>query len=77
MLCLLQIHVELSARAKGLLITRAAGIDLPSDENVRANLDEMRFLERSIGPTGLIAIQPCLRTSSRDLWHLYVLQSKR
>jgi hypothetical protein len=29
MLCLLQIHLELSIRAKGTLIARAAGIDLP------------------------------------------------
>ncbi len=77
MLCMLQIHVELSARAKGLMIARAAGIDLPMDEHVLANLDELRFLEKSIGPTGRMAVQPCLRTSSRDLWHLYLLESKR
>lgn len=76
MLCMLQIHVELSARAKGLMIARAAGINLPMDEHVRANLDELRFLEKSIGPTGRMAVQPCLRTSSRDLWHLYLLESK-
>jgi len=76
MLCMLQIHVELSARAKGLMIARAAGIDLPMDEHVRANLDELRFLEKSIGPTGRMAVVPCLRTSSRDLWHLYMLEMK-
>ena len=77
MLCLLQIHLELSARAKGLMIARAAGLDLPMDEGVRANFEELRFLERSVGPTGRMAMLPCLRTSSRDLWHLYMLESKR
>jgi RsiW-degrading membrane proteinase PrsW (M82 family) len=77
MLCLLEIHLELSARAKGLMIARAAGIELPLDTDVRANLQEMKFLEKSIGPTGLMALMPCLRTSSRDLWHLYMLKSEQ
>src|SRR5207244_9029185 len=52
MLCYLRIHLELSLRAKGILIARAAGLDLPIDEDARADLREMRFLERSIGTTG-------------------------
>ncbi len=73
MLCLLRIHLELSLRAKGILIARAAGVELPVDEQVRANFQEMKFLERSIGKTGKMAILPFLRTSSRDLWQLYML----
>ena len=74
MLCLLQIHLELSLRAKGLLIARAAGLDPPLDQDARANFAEMKYLERSIGETGLIAILPLRRTSSRGLWQLYVLK---
>jgi protease PrsW len=74
MLCLLRIHLELSLRAKGILIARAAGVEVPLDEDVRANLQEMRYLERSIGRTGRIAMQPLMRAKSRDLWELYVLQ---
>jgi RsiW-degrading membrane proteinase PrsW (M82 family) len=73
MLCLLRTHLELSLRAKGMLIARAAGVDLPPDPGVRASLDELRYLERAIGPTGRLAIQPLLRTSSRDLWQVHVL----
>jgi len=72
MLCLLRIHLELSLRAKGVLIARAAGIDIPADESVRANFQEMRHLEKSIGRTGRIAMLPLLRTRSRDLWQLHV-----
>ncbi len=72
MLCLLRIHLELSLRAKGVLIARAAGIDIPADEGVRANFQEMRYLEKSIGRTGRIAMLPLLRTRSRDLWQLHV-----
>jgi RsiW-degrading membrane proteinase PrsW (M82 family) len=75
MLCLLQIHAELSMRAKGLLIARAADVTLPPDPEIRSRFDEMRFLERAIGPTGLLAILPLRRTSSRDLWHLHRLES--
>jgi RsiW-degrading membrane proteinase PrsW (M82 family) len=74
MLCLLQIHLELSIRAKGTLIARAAGIDLPIDQDVRARLDELRYLEGSIGRTGRLAMVPLLHTRTRDLWQVYVLE---
>ncbi len=73
MLCLLEIHVELSLRAKGMLIARAAGVDLPVDDDVRESFEEMKYLERSIGKTGKMAILPFMRTRSRDLWELYTL----
>jgi len=73
MLCLVRIHLELALRAKGLLIARAAGVEVPVDEQVRENFQEMRYLEKAIGKTGRIAIRPFLRTSSRDLWQLTML----
>jgi RsiW-degrading membrane proteinase PrsW (M82 family) len=76
MLCLLRIHLELSLRAKGMLIARAAGIEIEPDESVRANLEEMRYLERAIGPTGRLAILPLRRTHSRDLWQILLLERR-
>jgi protease PrsW len=76
MLCLLQVHAELSMRAKGVFLARAAGLDLPPDPEVVAGFAEMRYLERSIGPTGLLAILPLRRTSSRDLWQLHMLRAR-
>lgn len=73
MLCLLRIQLELSLRAKGQLLARAAGFDLPLGEEERAQFAELRYLERAIGPTGLLALQPMLQTSSRDLWQRAVL----
>jgi hypothetical protein len=72
--CLLTIHLELSLRAKGMLIARASGLDVPIDDQVRSNLEELRFLERAVGPTGLLAILPLRRTSRRDLWQILMLQ---
>ncbi len=74
MLCLLHIHLELAVRAKGILIARAAGVEIPRDPSVRANLTEMKYLERAIGPAGKMAMLPILRTSSRDLWQIYMLE---
>jgi RsiW-degrading membrane proteinase PrsW (M82 family) len=74
MLCLLRIQLELSIRAKGMLLAREAGFDLPAEGDVRARLEELRYLERSVGPVGLLAAKPILRRTSRDLWQLYVLE---
>jgi hypothetical protein len=73
MLCLLQIHLELSLRAKGILLAREAGLQVPVGEDVRPKLDELALLEKSIGHTGRLAIRPLLKTHRRDLWELYVL----
>jgi hypothetical protein len=41
---------------------------------VKAKLTELRYLEKSIGKTGLIALHPFLHTSTRDRWQLTVLE---
>jgi hypothetical protein len=74
MLCYLQVHVELSIKAKGTLLMREAGFDPPEDPELPARFRELRFLERSIGPTGRLALGPFLHTSSRDLWQITMLE---
>jgi len=74
MLCLLQLYAELSVRAKGILIAREAGIELPADPEVSASFEEIRYLRKSIGPTGLMAIRPLIGDSDRDLWQLHMLR---
>ena len=75
--CLLTIHLELSLRAKGMLIARAHGVEIPVGDDVRSNLEELKFLERTVGPTGLLAILPLRRTSRRDLWQILLLERAR
>src|SRR5262249_52026882 len=70
MLCYLRLHLELSLRAKGLLMMREAGFEIGIDAADEAKLRELEFLERSIGPTGRLAMAPFLRGSTRDLWQL-------
>jgi RsiW-degrading membrane proteinase PrsW (M82 family) len=74
MLCLLRIQAELAIRAKGLLLAREAGLEAPVGDDVRANLRELRYLESSIGRTGLLALHPVLSRSGRDLWQVYFLE---
>jgi RsiW-degrading membrane proteinase PrsW (M82 family) len=74
MLCLLRIHLELSIRAKGLLLAQESGLAMPVGEDARAKLKELRYLEGAIGRTGLLAVKPVLRRSSRDLWQIYKLE---
>jgi RsiW-degrading membrane proteinase PrsW (M82 family) len=65
MLCLLRVRLELSLRAKGLLMARSAGIELAPDPDVKANIEELRYLEHAIGAVGMLAIQPLVRGSGR------------
>jgi RsiW-degrading membrane proteinase PrsW (M82 family) len=76
MLCYLRLHLELSLRAKGLLMMREAGFPVTLDAADKAKLDELDFLERSIGTTGKLAMAPFLRTSSRDLWQIYMMRDE-
>jgi RsiW-degrading membrane proteinase PrsW (M82 family) len=76
MLCLVRLHVELALKAKGILLMREADFDVKPDPEVQEKFNEMRYLEKSIGRTGLLAIEPVLHWSSRDLWQLHMLGRK-
>ncbi len=73
MLCLLQIQAELSIRAKSLLLMKKHGVAPPPDESVKAALDEMAYLEASIGRTGKLALSPMLHLGHRELWQIRLL----
>ena len=76
MFCLLRIELELSVQAKALLMARDAGLEVPIDEDLAAALGERDALQRSIGKTGLLAIDPLRVTTGRDLWHQRLLQNR-
>ena len=71
--CYLRLYTELSLRAKGMLIMRESGFGVPLDDPTKAKFAEMRYLEASIGKTGLLAIQPMLHMNHKELWQLYML----
>jgi hypothetical protein len=73
LLAYLRVYTELALRAKGVLMMRESGFDAPVDEATQEKFAELRYLEKSVGRTGLLAIQPMLHMSHKDLWQLYML----
>ena len=73
MLSLLQLTAELSARAKSELMLRELGMEVPPDAELEGLFAELRYLEKSIGPTGMLAVRPLLSQTPRDLWEMHRL----
>ncbi len=73
MLTLLHLTIELSARAQGALLLREAGLEVPLDSDLDSRFKELRYLQKSIGPTGMLAVRPLLKQTPRDLWELHHL----
>ena len=74
MLCLLRLHGELALRAKGVLLLRESGLEVPPlDEATRDKLAELDQLERSIGKTGMLMLRPLMMATGKDLWQLHLL----
>ena len=76
MLCLIRIRVELSIRAKGMLMMQEAGFVPPPDESIKAKFAELDYLEDSIGRAGMMAIEPFQQWSNKELWQLNMLSDK-
>ena len=77
MFCLMRVELELGIRVKGMLLAREAGIDVPIDQEILDRLAEVKYLEKSIGPTGLLALTPLQVSSDRDAWHKFLLTAQR
>ena len=74
MMCLLRLRAELAIRAKGILLLREAGFEAPPDPLLKDSIAELRYLDKSIGRTGLLALAPFLHGGTRDLWQLQLLE---
>jgi hypothetical protein len=74
MFCLLRLELELSAHAKGMMMARQAGLTLEAGEDLREALAEREYLQKSVGPTGLRALEPLQITTYRDHWHRHILR---
>lgn len=71
MLCYLRLHVELALRAKGVLMLKESGFDEPPmDDDLKERIRELRYLERSLGRSGELALRPIVLATGKDLWQL-------
>jgi hypothetical protein len=75
MLCYLRIYTELAIRAKAVLMLRDAGLPVAPDPESKEKFEELQYLERSIGKTGLLALHPFLHTKGEDLWQLHMAKA--
>ena len=75
MLCYLRIYSELSMRAKAMHIAREAGLKVQVGADVHANIEELKYLGKSIGRTGRLALAPFLGSSAHDVWEMRALRS--
>ncbi len=67
LLAYVRLFTELSMRAKGALLMRENGFEAAPDPDAAERLAELAYLERSIGRTGLLALQPLLPMRRRAL----------
>ncbi len=73
MFCYLRLYLELTLRAKGILMMHESGFDTPPERDIKELFDDLQDAEKRIGRTGKRALAPLLRTSPRELWQLYYL----
>ena len=74
MYCYIALYLELSVKAKSLLLLKENDLPLPMDPQIGEKLQELDQLYKNIGKSGVLAIKPILRTSRSDLWALATLK---
>ena len=50
------------------------GFPVKRDPDIAEKLTELRYLEKSIGKTGELALAPVMNRSSHDVWELRMLE---
>ena len=53
---------------------KEAGFEIEKDSSLDEKLKEFKYLEKSIGKTGLLAISPVFRFKNKDLWKINMLK---
>jgi RsiW-degrading membrane proteinase PrsW (M82 family) len=73
MICLLRIQIELAIEAKGILMLRKEGYDIQPGPDLQMKVDELHYLEKSIGATGRLAVMPLRKSGGKDTWQKHLL----
>jgi RsiW-degrading membrane proteinase PrsW (M82 family) len=74
MYCFISLYLELSMKAKSLMMLKENDLVIPSDPELKDKLCELKALRKSIGRGGYLAISPVLRMNRKDLWKLSLLE---
>lgn len=73
-ICFIKLYLELSIKAKGVLLLQESGIPVEKDPETDGKIEEMEFLQKSIGQAGMLTISPIVKLSRKDIWKLKVLE---
>ena len=74
MYCFISLYLELSMKAKSMIMLRETDMEIPTDPTLPMKLSELKALRKSIGRAGYLAIAPVLRLNRKDLWKLSLLE---
>jgi RsiW-degrading membrane proteinase PrsW (M82 family) len=74
--CFISLYMELSIKAKSVLMLKENDLPIPSDPGIKDKLQELKNLRKSIGKAGFLAIAPILRMSKKDLWKISLLEAR-
>ena len=74
MYCFISLYLELSMKAKSMIMLKENDLVTPPDPDLPVKLSELKALKKSIGRGGYLAIAPVLRMNRKDLWKLYLLE---
>ncbi|MFH1297986.1 MAG: PrsW family glutamic-type intramembrane protease [Bacteroidota bacterium] len=72
--CFMALYLELSVKAKSLLLLKENDLPLPVDPNIMDKLVELDQMRNRIGKSGVLALRPVLRMNRSDLWALSTLK---
>jgi RsiW-degrading membrane proteinase PrsW (M82 family) len=74
MLCLVKLNTELSMQLKVNMMLKSHGLEIPKDEELQDKLIEYQNLVKSIGKTGISALNPILQSDTKTIWKLSQLK---
>jgi len=75
MYCYISLYLELSLKAKSMMMLKENDLEIPSDPDLPMKLLELKALKKSIGRAGYLAIAPVLPMNRKDLWKLSLLEN--
>ncbi len=72
-LVFIKLYLELSIRAKGILLLKESGLEITKTDNISDKLNEFNVLKQKIGKTAFMLISPIFRINKKDIWKLNLL----
>lgn len=74
--CYLRVFLELSIRSKGVLMMKDAGFEIEIEDEISQKFKELEYLEKEIGYSAVLTLNPLLNLSKKELWQIYFLKNQ-